>query len=171
MTGGPGAHTCLCTGALSKLATPLLKSLITVESTVDRCWCRDSPKWNTVNQSETSARLTVTVGLSLDRLHCRHLCRRRPAVWRRKLLSNYRWLSEAHRKKLSMDQRWDSLCGRGFGTMLEVDDSFMTIWLSRLSEVRVKVRRWPQSPIGTIFLNNDIMWLLFIFQLIGDMSP
>jgi len=25
------------------------------------------------------------------------------------------------------------------------------IWLSGSSEVRVKVRRWPQSPIGTIF--------------------
>jgi len=35
--------------------------------------------------------------------------------------------------------------------MLEVDETFMMIWLSRSSEVRVKVRRWPQSPIGTIF--------------------
>jgi len=38
------------------------------------------------------------------------------------------------------------------GTMLEVDETFMTICLSRSSEVRVKVRRWPPSPIGTIFL-------------------
>jgi len=37
------------------------------------------------------------------------------------------------------------------GIMLEVDEIFMTIWLSRSSEVRVKVRRWPHSPIGTIF--------------------
>jgi len=37
------------------------------------------------------------------------------------------------------------------GVMLEVDETFTTIWLSRSSEVRVKVRRWPQSPIGTIF--------------------
>jgi len=35
--------------------------------------------------------------------------------------------------------------------MLEVDETFATIWLSRSSEVRVKVRRWPQSPIRTIF--------------------
>jgi len=35
--------------------------------------------------------------------------------------------------------------------MLEVDESFTTIWLSTSSEVRVKLRRWPQSPIGTIF--------------------
>jgi len=38
-----------------------------------------------------------------------------------------------------------------FGMMLEVDESFTTIWLSRSSEVRVKVRRWLQSPFGTIF--------------------
>jgi len=37
------------------------------------------------------------------------------------------------------------------GRMLEVDETFTTIWLSRSSEVRVKVMRWPQSPIGTIF--------------------
>jgi len=37
------------------------------------------------------------------------------------------------------------------GMILEVDETFMTIWLSMSSEVRVKVRRWPQSPIGTIF--------------------
>jgi len=36
------------------------------------------------------------------------------------------------------------------GTMLEVDETFTTIWLSRSSDVMVKVRRWPQSPIGTI---------------------
>jgi len=35
------------------------------------------------------------------------------------------------------------------GMMLEVDEIFTTIWLSRSSEVRV--RRWPQSPIGTVF--------------------
>jgi len=38
------------------------------------------------------------------------------------------------------------------GMMLEVDETFTTIWLSMSSEVRVKVRRWPQPPIGTIFL-------------------
>jgi len=37
------------------------------------------------------------------------------------------------------------------GTMLEVDKTFITVWLSRSSEVRVKVKRWPQSHIGTIF--------------------
>jgi len=40
--------------------------------------------------------------------------------------------------------------------MLEVDETFTMIWLSRSSEVRVKVRRWPQSPFGTIFLNAII---------------
>jgi len=39
------------------------------------------------------------------------------------------------------------------GMMLEVDETFTTIWLSRSSEVMVKVRRWPQSPIGAIFNN------------------
>jgi len=38
------------------------------------------------------------------------------------------------------------------GVMLEVDETFMTIWLSRSSEVSVKVRRWPQSPFGTILM-------------------
>jgi len=37
------------------------------------------------------------------------------------------------------------------GMMSEIDETFMTIWLSRSSEVRFKVRRWPQSPVGTIF--------------------
>jgi len=37
------------------------------------------------------------------------------------------------------------------GMMLEVDETFTTMWLSRSSEVRFKVRRWPQSSIGTIF--------------------
>jgi len=37
------------------------------------------------------------------------------------------------------------------GTMSEVDETLTTIWLSRSSKVRVKVRRWPQSPIRTIF--------------------
>jgi len=47
------------------------------------------------------------------------------------------------------------------GRMLEVDESFTTIWLSRLSEVRVKLRRWPQSPIGTIFLIFAVLELWF----------
>jgi len=34
--------------------------------------------------------------------------------------------------------------------MLEIDETFTTIWLSRSSEVRVKVRRLPHSPFGTI---------------------
>ena len=49
------------------------------------------------------------------------------------------------------------------GTMLEVDKTFLTIWLSRSSEVRVKVRRWPQSPIGTILMvifHIIIAWLV-----------
>jgi len=37
------------------------------------------------------------------------------------------------------------------GMMLEVNETFTTIWLWRSSEVRVKVRKWPQSPFGTIF--------------------
>jgi len=37
--------------------------------------------------------------------------------------------------------------------MLEVDETFTTIWLSRSSEERVKVRRWPQSLIGIIFIS------------------
>jgi len=36
--------------------------------------------------------------------------------------------------------------------MLEVDETFMTLWLSRSSEVRVKLRRWPQSLSGLLFL-------------------
>jgi len=36
------------------------------------------------------------------------------------------------------------------GMKLEVNETFTTIWLSRSSEIRVKVRRWPRSPIGTI---------------------
>jgi len=44
-----------------------------------------------------------------------------------------------------------------FGTMLEVDEIFTTIWLSRSSKIRVKVRRWPQSPIGTIFYRLDAL--------------
>jgi len=47
---------------------------------------------------------------------------------------------------------------------VKVDETFTTIWLSGSSEVRVKVRRWPQSPFGTIFLHNtcstyDILYL------------
>jgi len=41
-----------------------------------------------------------------------------------------------------------------FGMMLEVDETFMMIWPSRSSEVRVKVRKWPQSPFGTIFTSH-----------------
>jgi len=40
------------------------------------------------------------------------------------------------------------------GVMLEVDETFSRTWLSRSSEV--KVRRWPQSPVGTIFFT----WLI-----------
>jgi len=41
------------------------------------------------------------------------------------------------------------------GLMLVVDETFTTIWLSRSSKVRVKVRRWPHSPFGTIFCPCD----------------
>jgi len=41
------------------------------------------------------------------------------------------------------------------GMMLQVDETFTAMWLSGSS--RVKVRRWPQSPIGTIF------WVATIF--------
>jgi len=34
---------------------------------------------------------------------------------------------------------------------VKVDETFRTIWLSRSSEVRVKVRRWPQSLSGLFF--------------------
>jgi len=40
--------------------------------------------------------------------------------------------------------------------MLEVDEAFKMIWLSRSSEVRVKVRRWPQSPFGTVFISLSL---------------
>ena len=40
------------------------------------------------------------------------------------------------------------------GMMLEVDETFTTIRLSRSSEVRVKVRRWPQSNFGTMFADS-----------------
>ena len=43
------------------------------------------------------------------------------------------------------------------GMMLEVDETFTTIWLLRSSEVRVKVSRWPQSHIGTIFYRLDAL--------------
>jgi len=36
------------------------------------------------------------------------------------------------------------------GMMLEVDETFTRIWLSRLSEVRIKVRIWPHSPFIAI---------------------
>jgi len=39
---------------------------------------------------------------------------------------------------------------------VKVDETFTTTWLSRLSEVMVKIRRWPQSPFGTIFLIYSI---------------
>jgi len=42
------------------------------------------------------------------------------------------------------------------GMMLEVDETFTKMWLSRSSEVRVKVRRSHQSPIGTIFWWNCV---------------
>jgi len=38
------------------------------------------------------------------------------------------------------------------GMMLEVDETFTTIWLSRSYEIRVKVRRWPQSLLGLFLL-------------------
>ena len=41
---------------------------------------------------------------------------------------------------------------------VRVDEKFTTIWLSRSSDVRVKVRRWPQSPIGTIIYITDNQW-------------
>jgi len=34
---------------------------------------------------------------------------------------------------------------------VKVDETFTMIWLSRSFDVRVKVRRWPLSPIWTIF--------------------
>jgi len=43
-----------------------------------------------------------------------------------------------------------------------LDETFMTIWLSRSSEVRIKVRIWPQSPFGTIFLPL-LLSLFFLF--------
>jgi len=42
----------------------------------------------------------------------------------------------------------------------------MTIWLSRSSEVRVKVRRWPQSPIGTIFYFSHVHSAKYLFVLL-----
>jgi len=37
--------------------------------------------------------------------------------------------------------------------IFKVSETFTMIWLSRSSKVRVKVRRWPQSPFRTIFCN------------------
>jgi len=48
------------------------------------------------------------------------------------------------------------------GMMLEVDETFTMIWVSRSSEVRVKVRRWPQSPLGTMFDYFDYPKLLIV---------
>jgi len=42
--------------------------------------------------------------------------------------------------------------------MLQIDETFTTMCLSRSSEVRVKVRRWPQSPFGTIFRSSPERW-------------
>jgi len=44
----------------------------------------------------------------------------------------------------------------------KVGETFTMIWLSRSSEVRVKVRKWPQSPFGTIFLYWEPIFV-FIF--------
>ena len=43
---------------------------------------------------------------------------------------------------------------------VKVDETFTMIWLSRSSEVRVKVMRWPQSPLG-LFLNVYIQFKLW----------
>jgi len=54
--------------------------------------------------------------------------------------------------------------------MLEVDETLMTIWLWRSSEVTVKVRRWPQSPIGTIFylLHQELLYhKIIIIRIFG----
>jgi len=42
------------------------------------------------------------------------------------------------------------------GMMLEVNETFMTIWLSRSSEVRIKVRRWCQSLSGLFSGTKDL---------------
>jgi len=36
--------------------------------------------------------------------------------------------------------------------MLEVNETFTTIWFSRSSEVSVKVKSWPSSPLSGLFL-------------------
>jgi len=43
---------------------------------------------------------------------------------------------------------------------VRVDETFTMIWLSRSSGVRVKVRRWPHSPIGTIFNVFVFFWIV-----------
>jgi len=45
------------------------------------------------------------------------------------------------------------------GVMSEVDETFTTIWLSRSSKVRVKVRRWPQSLLGLFLCMLPVAWL------------
>ena len=53
---------------------------------------------------------------------------------------------------------------------VKVDETFTMIWLSRSSEIRVKVRRWPQSPFGTIFLlgvkSGIYDWLVLLFVVV-----
>jgi len=60
---------------------------------------------------------------------------------------------------------------------VKIDETFMTIWLSRSSEVRVKVRRWPQFPIRTIFIHVayghvSVLWwlcdMLCTFSFVDD---
>jgi len=46
--------------------------------------------------------------------------------------------------------------------MLEVDETFTTIWLSRSSKVRIKVRRWPQSRRDYLYLCNVIFITCFV---------
>jgi len=50
-----------------------------------------------------------------------------------------------------LDENFFSPILMKLGVMLEVDETFTTIWLSWSSEVRVKVRRWPHSLSGLFF--------------------
>jgi len=48
--------------------------------------------------------------------------------------------------------QWNNAATNQIVAFVKVDETFTTIWLSRSSEVRVKVRRWPHSLSGLFYL-------------------
>jgi len=53
--------------------------------------------------------------------------------------------------------------------MLEVDETFTMIWRSRSSEVRVNVRRWPQS-LSRLFCINLLDQSLFFHSMVTELE-